>query len=58
MDPPFDPLVILHGLVRGKVQFVVIGGVAARAHGSPTATVDIDICYDRTQLISARSRRC
>lgn len=26
----------------------MIGGIAAGAHGSPTPTLDIDICYDRS----------
>lgn len=45
---PFDPLSILHSLARANVKFIVIGGVAARAHGSPTVTVDLDICYERS----------
>ena len=34
------------GLVRAEVRFVVIGGVAATAHGSRRVTTDLDICYD------------
>ncbi len=30
------------------VHFVVIGGVAASAHGSAYLTQDLDICYDRS----------
>jgi hypothetical protein len=33
-------------LTRAGVRFVVIGGFAARAHGSTRITEDIDICYD------------
>jgi len=29
------------------VDFVLIGGVAARAHGSARVTQDVDICYSR-----------
>lgn len=43
----FDPLEILRVLDRHGVAFVLIGGVAARLHGSPSLTVDLDICYDR-----------
>ncbi len=43
----FDPVEILRRLVANKVRFVLIGGLAAKAHGSPTLTVDIDICYAR-----------
>lgn len=37
---------ILHGLKSSRVKFVVIGGLAASAHGSRRVTDDIDICYD------------
>lgn len=37
----------LDTLVRHNVRFVVIGGVAGRAWGSPSMTDDLDICYDR-----------
>jgi hypothetical protein len=45
----FDPQTILRVLVAHRVEFVVIGGMAGAARGSPTATVDIDICYRRTE---------
>ena len=35
---------VLEVLIRREVQFVLIGGLAARLHGSPTVTVDVDIC--------------
>ena len=44
----FDPLAALNALAAADVAFVVIGGVAARLHGSPSLTRDLDICYDRT----------
>jgi predicted nucleotidyltransferase len=44
---PFDPLAALTALRQGAVDFVLIGGVAARLHGSPSLTRDVDICYDR-----------
>jgi hypothetical protein len=37
---------MLRGLTREKVRFVVVGGVAAAAHGSSRVTNDLDICYD------------
>ena len=43
----FDPAAILDVLIRRDVQFVLIGGVAAQAHGSPSITGDLDICYAR-----------
>jgi hypothetical protein len=43
----FDPLEILRLLDSHRVRYVVIGGIAAAAHGSPSVTVDLDICYAR-----------
>lgn len=40
----FDPVLMLRRLRGNQVRFVVIGGLAAKAHGSPTLTVDLDIC--------------
>jgi predicted nucleotidyltransferase len=37
---------MLRGLVDGGVRFVVVGGLAATAHGSRRVTDDVDICYD------------
>ena len=39
---------MLRGLTAKKIKFVVIGGVAAAAHGSARVTNDLDICYDAT----------
>jgi len=41
---------MLHGLISAKVDFVVIGGVAARAHGSPRITEDLDVCYSTGKM--------
>lgn len=43
----FDPVFILRRLQAHGVRFVLIGGLAAKAHGSPTLTVDIGVCYAR-----------
>lgn len=43
----FAPLEMLRTLDRHGVAFVLIGGVAARVHGSPSVTTDVDVCYDR-----------
>ena len=48
MAQEFDPIRLLHALHERGVLFVVIGGVAARAHGSPSATTDLDVCYERS----------
>ncbi len=44
---PFDPERLLETLLRHRVRFVVIGGLAGRLLGSPTVTNDLDICYAR-----------
>jgi hypothetical protein len=36
---------MVRGLVEAEVEFVVIGGLAARAHGSARITEDLDVCY-------------
>ena len=38
---------ILQLLAKGEVRFVIVGGVAASAHGSSYATFDLDLCYSR-----------
>ena len=43
----FAPLPVLRALTEAGVRFVLIGGLAAREHGSPTVTDDVDVCYDR-----------
>ncbi|HUQ20096.1 MAG TPA: hypothetical protein VM099_10835 [Gemmatimonadaceae bacterium] len=37
---------MLNGLRAAKVKFVVVGGVAATAHGSRRVTDDLDVCYE------------
>lgn len=46
-EASFDPVGILRTLTDRGVRFVVIGGLAARAHGSPSVTGDADVCYAR-----------
>ncbi|HEX2473231.1 MAG TPA: hypothetical protein VHK01_00710, partial [Lacipirellulaceae bacterium] len=40
---------ILTLLSQGGVEFIVIGGVAADAHGAARATYDVDVLYRRTE---------
>jgi len=47
--PEFDPKPALRILVEHEVSFVLIGGLAANAWGSPTITHDLDICYGRSR---------
>lgn len=46
MTAQFDRL--LPVLVRGGVEFILIGGVAAVVHGSARVTYDVDVCYARS----------
>lgn len=45
-------------LVEAKVEFIVIGGVAATAHGSARLTLDLDVVYRRTPENIARLAHC
>ena len=38
---------ILELLNRGGIRFIVIGGIAAIAHGNARATFDVDVVYSR-----------
>jgi hypothetical protein len=51
-SPDFRPDALLLRLVAADVRFVVIGGFAAQAHGSPSLTADLDIVpsWDRENL--------
>ena len=42
-SPDLDPAPILAALTRHEVAFIVIGGLAAAAHGSILPTFDVDI---------------
>jgi hypothetical protein len=49
-QPPaaeFDPTALLELLQRHEVEFVVVGGLAAAAHGSARSTFELDIAYAR-----------
>jgi hypothetical protein len=45
----FDPFGLLRRLVDAKVDFVVIGGLAATLHGAALPTLDLDIMYERSR---------
>lgn len=45
---PYDAPAIVAALQKHAVRFVVIGGVAAIAHGSPLPTEDLDVTPDRS----------
>ena len=48
----------LNALIRllreGGVEFIIVGGAAATAHGSVRLTLDLDIVYDRSNENIAR----
>lgn len=55
METDFQGL--LRILTDGGVEFILIGGVAAAAHGSPRVTQDLDVVYNRsTENISRLAR--
>jgi hypothetical protein len=45
-DPTFDPFRILAALRAHGVHYVLVGGLAAAAQGSPAETDDVDVCLD------------
>lgn len=46
----FDPVAILRVLDEHGVQFVVVGGIAARLRGAPLLTQDVDVTPSRSPL--------
>jgi hypothetical protein len=49
-DAEFRPASALDALLEHRVRFVLIGGLAARLHGSPSVTDDTDVCYARDRV--------
>ena len=47
METDYDRLISL--LVAGGVEFIIIGGAAATAHGSSRLTMDLDVVYSRSK---------
>lgn len=45
---------LLGALHAGGVDFILVGGVAARAHGSARVTQDVDVSYSRAEPNLAR----
>ncbi|MEP6663133.1 MAG: hypothetical protein ABJC04_05650 [Verrucomicrobiota bacterium] len=48
MSAEFDRL--LPTLVKGGVEFILVGGVAGIVHGSARVTYDVDVVYARTSV--------
>ncbi len=45
----FNPAALFQCLNEQRVEYIVIGGIAATIHGSDSITGDVDICYRRTR---------
>ncbi len=45
---------LLKALTDGNVEFIVVGGAAATAHGSSRLTLDLDVVYRRSRENIAR----
>jgi hypothetical protein len=39
---------ILEGLLKAKIKFILVGGLAAVVQGAPVTTIDVDIVYKRS----------
>jgi predicted nucleotidyltransferase len=53
-DRVLRPSAILRALAEGKVEFVVVGGIAVQAHGYIRATADLDVVPRPTLLNLSR----
>ena len=45
---------LLQLLSENDVEFIIVGGAAATAHGSARLTIDLDVVYNRTRLNISR----
>lgn len=45
---------LIRALAESQVEFILIGGLAASAHGAVRATRDVDVVYSRTGVNIAR----
>lgn len=53
-----DLISLLQRLIDAKIDFVLVGGMAAVAHGSSQTTRDIDICISITDSSLEQLREC
>lgn len=47
--PNYHPATLVRALVEGRVDFVIVGGVAVILQAMPRFTKDLDICYSTAQ---------
>lgn len=50
-----DYAALIRLLVDHQIDFIIVGGAAATAHGSARLTLDLDIVYSRDNLNVERS---
>ena len=43
-----DLSLILEGLIKADVKFILVGGLAAVVQGAPVTTIDVDIVHERS----------
>jgi hypothetical protein len=53
-----QPDLIFRSLADHQVEFLLVGGLAATAHGASIITVDTDICFRQTAENCDRLARC
>ncbi|CAN5751278.1 hypothetical protein BH11GEM1_BH11GEM1_14070 [soil metagenome] len=46
---PTDYRGLIAALTKARVEFIIVGGVAANAHGSARFTQDVDVVYSRSR---------
>ena len=49
---------VLRALTEARVEFIIVGGAAATAHGSARLTQDLDVVYARDEGNLARLAGC
>ncbi|ALA58935.1 hypothetical protein [Nitrospira moscoviensis] len=49
---------LIRVLVEGQVEFILVGGAAATAHGSSRLTTDLDVVYGRSKQNLDRLASC
>lgn len=49
---------LIRVLAEGKVEFILVGGVAAAVHGSGRLTQDVDVVYSRKEINLRRLATC
>ena len=43
-----DLIAILEGLIKAKIKFILVGGLAAVVQGAPITTIDVDIVHEQS----------